>query len=73
MDPDGMLVEANETALRFGGIDPEEAIGEYLWDTYWWEDSPAARERARDAVSRASDGEVVLLIPEGRDITEMKA
>jgi PAS domain S-box-containing protein len=102
MDPDGTLLEANNTLLQFGGIDLEDVIGEYIWDTCWWEISAEAQERVREAVSRAAEGEfvryeeqvkgaegtatidfsikpvtdergdVVLLILEGRNITEMQ-
>lgn len=104
MNVDGTLIEANETALRFGGVDASDVIGRKIWETRWWDVSEEARERARDAVRRAAAGEfvryeedvlgsdgnpaiidfsikpvhddrgdVVLLIPEGRDIEEIKA
>jgi PAS domain S-box-containing protein len=99
--PDGTLVEANQTALEFGGIEPDDVIGKPLWETYWWGHSPRAQQRLRDAIARAARGElvrynervrgandsrvvidftlkpvfdgeeVVLLIPEGRDISDL--
>ncbi|WP_255151842.1 PAS domain-containing protein [Halorarius halobius] len=101
LEPDGTVLEANETALSFGGLDREDVVGEKVWDTEWFQHGDAATV-ARAFVDRAADGEfartdlevqgaegvatidfsvrpvtdddgeVVLLIPEGRDITELK-
>jgi PAS domain S-box-containing protein len=103
LKPDGTLIEANRTALEFGGIRAEEVIDRPLWDTYWWTAPTVDRERLRSSVERAARGEfiryevivrgagdrlvpvdfslkpifdergeVVLIIPESRDITEIK-
>ena len=104
MEPDGTLVEANQTALQFAGLTLEDVVGKPFWETYWWQISPTTQEQLRAAIARAArgelvhfdvevqgaggrvvtidfsikpicnlDGEVVLLIPEGRDITELRA
>ncbi|WP_251342689.1 hybrid sensor histidine kinase/response regulator [Haloplanus halophilus] len=100
MEPDGTLIEANDTALSFGGLDRDDVVGEPLWEAAWFRSNPEARATARTAVERARDGElfrdeirvqgsdreavidfsvrpvvdergeVILLVPEGRDITE---
>ena len=103
MSVDGTLLEANDTALRFALVKPQDVIGKKFWDTPWWAHSPALQKRLRDAVRTAargqavrfeathpgpdgrlhhidfslkpvrdSQGAVVLLIPEGHDITERK-
>ncbi len=102
MEPDGTLIEANDTALEFGGIEADDVMGSKVWEAPWFQHSPAVREEVTDAVERAADGEFVrtemsirgadreafidfsvrpvtdengeitLLIPEGRDITELK-
>jgi PAS domain S-box-containing protein len=103
MNVDGTLLEANDTALRFASIQPQDVIGKKFWDTPWWAHSPDLRDRLREAVRAGARGEVsrfeathldangqlhhvdfslkpvrnaagavVLLIPEGRDITERK-
>jgi PAS domain S-box-containing protein len=100
---DGILLEANETALRFVGALDSDVIGKPFWETAWWAHSPEVRESIRVAVQQASNGDfvrfettipasdgtlryidfslkpvrdeagkVVLLIPEGRDISERK-
>jgi len=56
LKPDGTLLEANETALYFGGLDREDVLGKRLWETYWLRSSEDARQTVRAAVSQASDG-----------------
>ena len=102
-DPDGTLLEANETALEFGGLDREDVVGKPMWEAPWFADIPETRERAREALGEAAegtfvreelpvqgaddraiidfsarplydaDGEVDLLILEGRNISELKS
>jgi PAS domain S-box-containing protein len=102
MEPDGTLIEANDTALSFGGLDREDVVGKRLWETAWVRSNDEARETVEQAVERGrggelfrdeirvegSDrdaiidfsvrpitderGEVTLLVPEGRDITERR-
>ena len=103
MSVDGTLLEANDTALKFALVRPEDVIGKKFWETPWWTHSPDLQNRLRDAVRTAanghavrfeathpgsdgrlhhidfslkpvrdSHGDVVLLIPEGHDITERK-
>src|SRR6185436_14958063 len=100
LDVEGTLLEANQTALDFAGVRPEDVIGKPFWETPWWTHSPDLQERLRQAIRAAANGEVVryevthrgqddrlyhidfslkpvhdasgkviLLIPEGRDIT----
>jgi len=102
--PDGAVVEVNATALAAGGLSRDDVVGLPFWETRWWSHSAPMQERVRDAVGRASKGELarleisqrgrgdtvldidlsvkpivddagatVLLIAEGRDITELKA
>jgi two-component system, NtrC family, sensor kinase len=103
MTTEGVMVEANETALQLVGIEKSAVIGRPFWETPWWTHSADLQERLRDAVQRAARGETVrfeathpggdgvlhyvdfslkplkaqngavkYLIPEGRDITELK-
>jgi len=59
LDPDGTVLEANETALSFGGIDREDAVGEQLHDTDWFQVNEDTRTAAREAVERAREGSFV--------------
>jgi PAS domain S-box-containing protein len=101
--PDGTLIEANQTALKFGGIAAAEAIGRRFWEVPAWKFSPAVQQQLAAATERAAQGEffrqelelwgagdlsiqidftltpirnaagaVTMLIPEGRDITQLR-
>ncbi|MEA5604529.1 PAS domain-containing protein [Nostoc sp. UHCC 0252] len=104
LTPSGILLEANQTALSFGGLQLEDVIDRPFWEAHWWTISPQTQEELKQAIAHAAKGEfvryevdvlgannrvatidfslrplqdetgkVVLLIPEGRDITERKA
>ena len=103
LTPDGVLVEANRSALDFAGVQRSDVVGKPFWETPWWAGSTEAQEQIRAAVQTAAAGElvryettfqatdgtphiidfslkpmmdeagrVVMLIPEGRDITDRK-
>lgn len=98
---DGTLVEANQTALDFGGLTHEDVLNRPFWEARWWTISSETQAQLRDAIARAAQGEfvryevevlgagdtttmidfslkpvhdesgkVVLIIPEGRDISD---
>ncbi|MEO1509034.1 MAG: PAS domain S-box protein [Cyanobacteria bacterium J06633_23] len=104
LTPEGILLEANETALAFGGLTAEQVLGKPFWDAPWWQISAETKQTLRAAIAKAAQGEfiryevdmlganntvatidfslkplrdesgeVILLIPEGRDISERKA
>ena len=58
LDPDGTLLEANETALAFIGRRPEDVVGRPFWETPWWTDA-APRYRLREAIGSAAGGEFI--------------
>lgn len=101
--PDGTLLEANRTALEFGGLSREQVVNRPFLEAVWWTLTPDTQAQLRAAIARAAAGEfvryevdvqgrqgqvttidfslrpvfdeagqVVLLIPEGRDISERK-
>ena len=103
LTPEGILLEANQTALDFGKFQAEDVVGHPFWETPWWTYSLEAQQRLQDAIARAAKGEfvryevehpgfgdttatldfsikpvkdengnVILLICEGRNITEYK-
>jgi PAS domain S-box-containing protein len=104
LKPDGILIEANQTALTAIGATREEVIGQFFWATPWWTHSPDLQIQLQQAILQAAagqfirfeakhfladgtfitvdfslnpildeSGKVVLLIPEGRDISDHKA
>lgn len=103
LEPDGTLIEANQTALEFTEIKHAEIVNRPFWEARWWTISPQTQEQLRRAIARAAAGEfvryevdvlgvgdtvatidfslkpvwdeagnVVLLIPEGRDVSERR-
>jgi PAS domain S-box-containing protein len=103
LDPDGILLDANQTALDVVGLKQEEVVGRAFWDIYCWSYSTDVQNRIKAAVQEASQGKpvgyeedmldgdgnirtidftlkpvvdqqgnTVLIIPEGRDITDLK-
>ena len=59
LDVEGTLLEANETALAFAGLRPQDVIGKPFWETHWWTHSLALQMRLREAIRSAARGEVV--------------
>lgn len=59
MTPDGTLTEANEIALRAGGLRREDVVGKKFWDCYWWSYDVQVQQQLRDAVAKAAGGEIV--------------
>ncbi|MFQ3319306.1 MAG: PAS domain S-box-containing protein [Natronomonas sp.] len=103
LDPDGTLLEANDTALEFVGADRDAVVGEKFWETLWFQYDDRSRAIARESAEQARNGDfyrneltisgtdgeevivdysvrpirdengrVVLLVPEARDITNLK-
>ena len=100
VDLDGTLLEANDSALEFGGFDRSDVVGNPLWESAWWQLSVDAQEDLKAAIASAGNGEfvrydeevqgadgtvtidfslrpitdergdVVMLVAEGRDITD---
>ena len=102
LTPDGLVMEANQTALDFAKIDLADILGQKFCQTSWWPDRET-KKQLQEAIARAATGEfvryeveikgsadraatldfslkpvkdetgnVIFLIPEGRDITERK-
>jgi PAS domain S-box-containing protein len=103
LTPEGILTEANRTALDAIGASLADVIGKPFWLTPWWIHSPALQMQLQQAVIQAAQGKlvrfeaehiledgssvfvdfslkpvfdetgtVVMLIPEGRDISDRK-
>ena len=99
----GILVEANQAALDFGGVQLADVINRPFWETCWWTISPQTQDNLKQAIASAAQGEfiryevdvfsagrniatvdfclsplkdelgqVLMLIAEGRDITEKR-
>ncbi|WP_335966202.1 PAS domain S-box protein [Galbibacter sp. PAP.153] len=55
----GRLVDINEPALNFGGIETEDVINKYFWDTYWWQGSIKEQKKLKKNFKKAIRGEFV--------------
>jgi PAS domain S-box-containing protein len=57
--PDGTLVEVNRTALKFGGIHAQDAIGRLFWDIPGWDFAPGYCQRLRKSTAEAAQGKFI--------------
>ncbi|CAN5300382.1 hypothetical protein BH11CYA1_BH11CYA1_22480 [soil metagenome] len=102
LSTDGMVLEVNNSALEFQGIQANDVLGKLFWETAWFNHSEELQAKIKDAVKQAAAGKfvrmetshitasgpafvdfslkpvfddaskVVLLLPEGRDISDRK-
>ena len=56
---DGILLEANRTALSFGEVAASEVLGKPFWETAWWLHSPQQQAKLRKHIAQAASGESV--------------
>lgn len=59
LDPNGILLEANETALQFARTTAAEVLGLPFWETPWWSHSRELQDRLKRTIVRAARGELV--------------
>ena len=59
LSPEGILLEANQTALDFAGVGREDAVGRPVWESPWFLHDPASAERMRKSVEDAAAGQFV--------------
>ncbi|MBD1912882.1 MULTISPECIES: PAS domain-containing protein [unclassified Leptolyngbya] len=57
--PDGTLLEANQTALIFKGLQLEDVVNCSFWETPWWDVSQVVREQLRGAIAQAAEGKFI--------------
>jgi PAS domain S-box-containing protein len=103
LSPDGRLLEANQTALIAADAERSQIIGQFFWDTPWWQTPHDTQAQLKQAIAQAAEGNfvryevevvgnqqqlipidfslrpvfndqgtVIMIIPEGRDLTEAK-
>lgn len=59
LDTQGILLEANDTAVNMAGIKPKDVLGKYFWDCYWWQISEETRLQLKANFQKAVSGESV--------------
>jgi PAS domain S-box-containing protein len=59
LKPDGTLLEANQTALDFGGFKLEEAVNRPFWEAPWWRINAQTQQQLQQAIAQAASGEFI--------------
>ncbi|UPV76441.1 MEDS domain-containing protein (plasmid) [Halorussus limi] len=59
LDPDGTVLDINQTAMEYIGADLDDVTGEPFWETPWWGQGDEVRSDVREWVERAANGEYV--------------
>jgi PAS domain S-box-containing protein len=59
LTPEGILIDANRTALKFSGIEASSVLGRPFWETPWWTHSPELQAWLREAIEKAARGESI--------------
>jgi len=59
VDPDGTLIEVNETALKLVNALRRNVVDRAIWKTPWWAGDEAQTVRLKRAIDSARQGEIV--------------
>ncbi|MDZ8079473.1 MAG: PAS domain S-box protein [Nostoc sp. SerVER01] len=59
LQANGIVLEANQTALDFAGITREEVVGKLFWKAKWWTISPDTQAQLKSAIAAAANGEFI--------------
>lgn len=59
LDTNGVLLEANDTAVNMAGITHQDVIGRYFWDCYWWQISEDTKQNLKVNFQKALSGQTI--------------
>jgi twitching motility protein PilJ len=59
LQPDGTLIEANQTALELGDLQASEVLGLKFWQAPWWASSTTQQQRIKANIKQATAGKFV--------------
>ncbi|MEF8856382.1 MAG: PAS domain S-box protein [Haloplanus sp.] len=59
LDPDGAVLDVNETAMEYVDTTRDAVVGVPFWETPWFAQSDAARANIEGGIDRAGSGEYV--------------
>jgi len=59
LSKDGILLEVNQTALDFIGLNSEDIINRPFWEIYSWSISAKTQDELKEAIVRAGQGELI--------------
>ncbi|MGM0509629.1 MAG: PAS domain-containing protein, partial [Thermoplasmatota archaeon] len=59
LDLDGRLIRANEASLDFVSSSMDELKGKYFWETPWWTHSGDSKDKLKESIVKAREGEII--------------
>ena len=59
MSTEGILLDANRTALDLVGATPQSVLNKPFWETPWWTHSPELQSKLKEAIKIAAGGKFV--------------
>ncbi|WP_414552344.1 PAS domain-containing protein [Anabaena sp. CCY 0017] len=59
LTPEGVILEANQTALNFAGLQHSDVVNRPFWEARWWTISSDTQEQLKIAIAQAAAGEFV--------------
>jgi PAS domain S-box-containing protein len=59
LTPDGIVLEVNQTAIDFIGVEKQDVIGLPLWETPWWAGCESSQAALQAAIAQAATGKFV--------------
>lgn len=71
LDPECRVEKCNQTALSFRGLKEEDIVGEYFWDTPWWQHSETLIKQLKAAYQVARNGEIARFEAHSTEIKEI--
>ncbi|QLD88833.1 PAS domain S-box protein [Natronomonas salina] len=59
LEPDGTVLDINQTAMEYIGTDLQAVRGQPFWETPWWSHDESVQADVREWTERAAEGEYV--------------
>lgn len=56
LNPEGIILEVNQTALEWGELQLKQVIGVHFWQTPWWSGNQPSQDRLMEAIAAAASG-----------------
>jgi len=62
LNPEGVLLEANQTALEYSGYTEEEVVGRHFWEIAFWDNEEEGMKQVewlKEAIKKAASGQSI--------------
>ena len=56
---DGILIDANRSALEFIGVTPSEVLNKPFWECPWWTHSSEIQDKLKESIKKTAQGEII--------------